>query len=192
MSGLPAQRRHGPVDDITDGDLAARACDDIDAYAVLYLRYVSRVYRTAYRSLGSHEAAEDVTSEVFVKALRSIHGFRAHRAPFGAWLQVIARHAVVDHVRAHRRCVPLDVAPDGQDVAVDVEGHALDRVEAGRAWQAIDGLCAAQRTAVTLRLADGLPVADIAGRMHRSEGAVKLLLNRGLATVRTELSDSTA
>jgi RNA polymerase sigma-70 factor (ECF subfamily) len=188
----PLVQRRPPRDeqdvDATDGDLAARSRDDREAYGVLYLRYAPQVYRTVYRSLGSREAAEDVTSEVFVKALRSIDGFREHRAPFGAWLHFITRNAVVDHVRAQRRCLPIELAPDREDAGVDVEAHALSRVEARRAWRAIDALCAAQRTAVTMRLCGDLPLADIAGRMHRSEGAVKLLLHRGLATIRTELA----
>src|SRR5438034_310200 len=62
------------------------------------------------------------------------------------------------------------------------------RVEAARVWQAVDNLTDAQRTAVTLRFGSDLPIADIAGQMGRTEGAVKLLLNRGLAAVRNQLA----
>ena len=68
---------------------------------------------------------------------------------------------------------------------------SINRLEAARVWAAIDALGEAQRTAVTLRLGGDLPIAAIAEQMGRSEGAVKLLLNRGLTAVRRHLQVST-
>jgi DNA-directed RNA polymerase specialized sigma24 family protein len=97
---------------------------------------------------------------------------------------------VVDHVRARKATVSLDVVADAPDAGPGVEHQVIRRLESDRAWQAVASLCPAQRTAVTLRLGRDLPIAVIAGRMDRTEGAVKLLLNRGLTNLRNRLAES--
>jgi RNA polymerase sigma-70 factor (ECF subfamily) len=191
----PTQRRasRGSAphpDPATDVELALRSREDPEAFAQLYQRYRAPIYRMIYARLRQREAAEDVTSEVFVKALRSIDGYRPSSAPFWGWLYRIAANAVVDHVRARRVTTGLENVLERPDPKVRVEDVVLERVEAERVWSAVGTLSHAQRTAVTLRLAQDLPIANIAGRMDRTEGAVKQLLNRGMATVRAQLLDA--
>jgi RNA polymerase sigma-70 factor (ECF subfamily) len=176
--------------DATDSELAELSRYDAEAFGTLYDRYADQVFRVVYHRLNDRADAEDVTAEVFVKALRAIDGYRPARAPFWGWLHRIAANAVIDHVRARRATVSLDVVADAPDAAVGVEQQVIRRIEADQAWRAVADLCPAQRTAVTLRLGRDLPIADIAGQMERSEGAVKLLLNRGLTTLRTRLIPS--
>ena len=76
---------------------------------------------------------------------------------------------------------------DPADAAQPVDEQAINRAEAVRVWRAVERLTEAQRTAVALRYGEDLPIAAIAARMGRTEGAVKLLLNRGLAAVREHL-----
>jgi RNA polymerase sigma-70 factor (ECF subfamily) len=170
-----------------DAELVEQSRADAEAFGALYDRYCDRIYRYVYRRLSDHEAAEDVTAEIFLKALKAIDSYRPATAPFSAWLYRIAANAVIDHARAKRVTMSLDVAMDTADVAAPVDEQAINRAEAARVWEAIDQLSEAQRTAVTLRYRRDLPIADIAGQMGRSEGAVKLLLNRGLAAVRVQL-----
>lgn len=182
--GRPAEP--GPAE-LDDASLVQRTRTDADAFGYLYDRYCDAIHRFVYRRLGEHEAAEDVTAEVFFKALRAIDSYRPETAPFAAWLYRIAQNAVIDHLRARKITLSLDLAFDRPDRADPVEEQAINRVEAARVWDAVDRLTDAQRTAVLLRLGHDLPIADIAERMDRSVGAVKLLLNRGLATVRVQL-----
>jgi RNA polymerase sigma-70 factor, ECF subfamily len=161
---------------------------DPEAFGALYDRYCDQVYRFVYRRLPNRESAEDVTAEVFFKALKAIDGYRPSAGPFSAWLYRIAANAVVDHARARRLTLSLDVTIDAADRAAPVDEQVISRVEAARVWAAIDGLTEAQRVAVTLRFGRDLPIADIAAHMGRSEGAIKLLLNRGLAAVRAQLA----
>jgi RNA polymerase sigma-70 factor (ECF subfamily) len=174
----------------TDVELALQARDDVEAFAVLYERYRGPIYRMVYSRLRQREAAEDVTSEVFVKALRAIDGYRPSAAPFWGWLYRIAANAVVDHVRARKVTSVLDSVYDRADPGVRVEEAVIGRVEVARLWDAVSTLNLAQRTAVTLRLAEELPIAHIAGQMSRSEGAVKQLLNRGMASVRAQMAQA--
>ena len=164
-----------------------RIHDDPEAFGELYDLYCDRIYEYIYRRLRDRTAAEDVTAEVFIKAMRAIDGFRPGGPPIGAWLYRIASNTVIDHVRARRSTVSLEVAPDSVDPARPVEEQAIDRVETDRVWQAVDALTGAQQLAVRLRFADDLPLAVIAARMGRTEGAVKLLLHRALAAMRVNL-----
>jgi RNA polymerase sigma-70 factor, ECF subfamily len=175
-----------------DARLAELSRVDPDAFGALYDRYCDQIYRYVYRRLTNHESAEDVTAEVFFKALRGIDSFRPTAGPFSAWLYRIAANAVVDHARARRVTTSLDVTMDAADRAAPVEEQVINRVEAAKVWEAVDGLTDAQRVAVTLRFGRDLPIADIAEHMGRSEGAIKLLLNRGLAAVRAAMSATPA
>ncbi len=184
------RRREGDAGAPDDADLARRSVRDAEAFGLLYDRHCAQIYRFVYRRLGDVPAAEDVTAEVFVKALKAIASYRPDAAPFAIWLRRIAANAVVDHVRARRPTVSLDGAPadrEAVDPAAPVEEQAISRVEADRVWRAVDALPDAQRTAVVLRHGGDLPIAAIAARMNRTEGAVKLLLNRGMAAVREQL-----
>jgi RNA polymerase sigma-70 factor (ECF subfamily) len=172
-----------------DATLATLARADADAFGQLYDRYCDQIYRFAYRRLRDREAAEDATADVFFKALRAIGSYKPQVAPFSAWLYRIASNAVTDHLRARRPANSLDTAMETPDRANPVDEQAINRLEADRVWLAVDRLTHAQRTAIILRLGHDLPIAEIAALMDRSEGAVKLLLNRGLTAVRTHLSD---
>jgi RNA polymerase sigma-70 factor (ECF subfamily) len=174
--------------DETDADLAGRAAADADAFGSLYDRYCDRIYGYVQRRLRDHEAAEDVTAEIFLKALRAIDSYNPETAPFAAWLYRIAGNAVVDHIRTRRPTLSLDNAVEPTDSDGPVDERVIDRAEVERVWAAVDRLGPAQRMAVILRYGGDLPIADIAKRMGRTEGAVKLLLNRGMAGLRAALS----
>jgi len=180
-----------PIEDtgeaVADALLVRRSQADPEAFGLLYDRYCDRIYGYVYRRLRDHESAEDVTAEIFIKALRAIDTYRPEKAPFVAWLYRIAGNAVIDHVRARRSTTSIDAVIDAADTGLPVDERALDRVEIDRVWAAVDRLAPAQRTAVTLRFGRDLAIADIAAQMGRSEGAVKLLLNRGLTALRRVL-----
>jgi RNA polymerase sigma-70 factor, ECF subfamily len=183
----PAAGALQSTDGPSDADLAAWAVQDPEAFGQLYDRHCDRIYRYVLRRIADVPAAEDVTAEVFFKALRALAGYRPETAPFSAWLYGIAGNAVIDHLRRTRITSPLEAAAELADPAPSVEDQAVSRVEADRVWAAVDGLTEVQRQAVVLRLGHDLPIAEIAARLGRSEGAVKLLLNRGLAAVRKQL-----
>lgn len=170
--------------------LIERAKVEPEVFGELYDRYCDQIYRFVYRRLHHREAAEDVTAEVFFKALRALDSYRPALAPFPAWLYRIAANAVTDHLRLRRATVGLELAADAADQAAPVEAQVIGRLEAARVWDAIERLTDAQRTAVTLRLGYDLPIAEIAARLGRSDGAVKLLLNRGLGAVRAYLDSA--
>jgi len=182
------ERVHGAVEP-TDADLVARCDTDAEAFGLLYDRYCQRIYSYVYARLRDRTLAEDVTADAFLRALRGLGGFRPELGEFSAWLYRIAGNTVIDHLRARRPTVNLDEQPDRHDPAPPVEQQVVDRAEARRVWRAVGELTEAQRTAVVLRLERDLPIAEIAGRMNRSEGAVRVLLHRGMVAVRERLAD---
>jgi RNA polymerase sigma factor (sigma-70 family) len=158
---------------------AAQACPQ--AFASLYARYLDPVYRYCYRRLGSREAAEDATSQVFVQALAALSRYRD--GSFRSWLFTIAHHVVTDVARRGKPTHALDagaepiaVARSPEEVALGAESRAMLR-----AWLA--RLPDDQRQVIELRLA-GLTGAEIARVLGRGTGAVKMLQYRAMTRLR--------
>jgi len=170
-----------------EDDLVERAKSDSEAFGELYDHYFGQIYRFVYSRLRDQDAAEDVTSEVFFKALRAIGRYRPSGHPFSAWLYQISVNAINDHYRSKKPVSSLDGAIGVADAARPVVDTVLDQVEAQRIWAAIDSLPPQQRTAMTLKLGEDMKLAQIGQIMGKSEGAVKLLIHRGMIGVRQRL-----
>ena len=167
--------------------LVEEAKTNPEAFGELYDHYFAQIYRFVYSRLRDQTVAEDVTSDVFFKALRAIGRYRPSGHPFSAWLYQISVNAINDHYRSKRPVSSLDGAIGVADSSRAVVDRVLDHVEAERIWSAIDTLPAQQRTAMTLKLGEDMKLAQIGQIMGKSEGAVKLLIHRGMIGVRQRL-----
>lgn len=168
--------------------LVERAKTDAEAFGILYDRHFSRIYGFVYSRVRDRETAEDVTSEVFCKALAAIGRYQQSGRPFSAWLFRIAVNAINDHHRAWRPTQDLDSAVMVADPQLPVADQVVESTEAARAWAAIDELSAQQRAALTLKLGEDMMLAQIGEILGKSEGAVKLLVHRGMIGVRQRLA----
>lgn len=174
------------ADEAEDAALVAAARRDRRAFAPLYRRYVDPVYRYCHRRLGSREAAEDVTSLVFARALVALPGYRD--GSFRGWLFTIAHHAVVDALRARRPEVPTEAAAATPDPAPTPE-EAVLTAETGRSLRAVLArLSPDQRQVVELHLA-GLNGREIAALLGRSHPAVRSVQSRAVSRLRELLAD---
>jgi RNA polymerase sigma-70 factor (ECF subfamily) len=175
----------GPfVSTVDEGVLVDAARTDPRAFAVLYHRHVSAIYRFCYRRLGTKEAAEDATAQVFTKALGSLASYRG--GSFRGWLFAIAHHVVVDEVRLGRSDVPLTAAVSSIDPGPGPEEVAV-AAEASQALRAVLAqLPPEQRRVVELRLA-GLSGVEIAATLGRSHGTIRNLQHRTLLRLRALL-----
>lgn len=155
---------------------------DHAAFAKLYDRYVDRVYRfVLYRVSGDQALAEDITSEVFLRALRKIKGFTWQGRDLGAWLLTIARNLVLDHFKSGRvRLEVLGAEGDERDRVIDAEDEALSKVSQAALYRAIAQLGNEQQEVIYWRFLQGYSVAEAAAAMGKSEGAIKALQYRAV------------
>jgi len=173
------------------GDEAAlveRARHDPQAFGELYERYVAGIYAFAYARLNSRTGAEDATSEVFVRALRGLHRYRQTEKPFGAWLYRITANLVADQYRRRRPLASVDDLPDSALPSIDFAEAVLERVARRALWDEVDRLPRQQRMAITLRFCSDQSNADVAQLMDKSTDAIKLLVFRGIRTLRSRLA----
>jgi RNA polymerase sigma-70 factor, ECF subfamily len=166
--------------------LIERARSDPETFGVLYDRYVEGIYRFVYARLGNGAAAEDVTDEVFINALRAIGRYRDLGRPFSCWLYRIASNAVASHFRHEPWTRELtDLVPD---TAAPVEATALRHLEIESIWHLVDQLPPQQRWAMTLRFREDMSAREAAAVMGKSDAAVKLLIYRAVARLRSQLA----
>jgi len=170
-------------------ELVERAKKNPEAFGELYDQYVDQIYRFVYSRVRSTEIAQDVTSDVFFKALRAIGRYQSTGRPFSSWLYQISANAVNDYYRSRRHHAELDEAAGVPDAGPEISETVIRRQEAERIWIAIDRLPKQQRTAVSLKLGEDLKLAQIGVIMGKSEGAIKLLIHRGMSTLRSQLQD---
>lgn len=156
--------------------IALAARDDPRCFLPLYERYVGPVYRYCWLRLHDATAAEDATSEVFVKALERLNGYRG--GSFPAWLFAIARNVVIDTYR-RRPTAPLELATSVLDQGESPEASMLALAEHAALLAALDALTAEQRAVIDLQLA-GLDGPHIAAALEKSPAAVKMLRLRAV------------
>ena len=166
--------------------LAARR-GDRDAFAALYQANVDRVYYYLLRRVSQPADAEDVAAEVFIRAMQALPSYKPQGVPFIAWLLRIAHNSAVNYVRkqARRKEVVLEEAVDSPRDAADI---AIANVAAEEVSQAMGSLTQLQRQVLGLRFRMQLSIAETAGKMKRSETAVKFLQHSAIRALRRVMS----
>jgi RNA polymerase sigma-70 factor (ECF subfamily) len=156
---------------------------DPSKFGGLYERHFGRVYAFVVSRMRDRSAAEDVTAEVFQKALAALPDFRFRGAPFAAWLFRIAANAMAD--RARRAGREVSVTYEAPEPSVQPEGDAFDR--SAHLFRLVDELPGDQRRVLIERFVEERSIKEIAGRLNRTEGAVKQLQFRALQTLRARI-----
>ncbi|WP_328425933.1 RNA polymerase sigma factor [Streptomyces sp. NBC_00443] len=177
-------------------ELVARAAaGDRDAFGTLYNEHRAEVFAFLHKRTRDRSLAEDLTQDVFVRALGRLSTFTATRgAGFAGWLAVIARNIYLDYVKSARSRLEVSVAEmyDGDVRDRSAEASALRELDIAEAsatvTAAMQGLTAYQRKCVALRYIDELSVPEVAARLGKGEGAVKTLTFRAMTTMRQTLA----
>ena len=168
-------------------ELARAALVDAQAFAELYRRHVTRVYRYHMARTGNEKDAEDLTSQTFMAALEGIRSFRGDGV-FAAWLMGIASKKLALFYRGRRVEVPLEAALNVPATGAATEKSAAMRMQVESVARALNQLSPDRAEAVALVHFSGLTNAEAASALGKSEAAVKMLVSRGLQDLRERTS----
>ncbi|GIP15123.1 RNA polymerase sigma24 factor [Paenibacillus montaniterrae] len=179
---------------MTDSQLIREIKDgNVELYSELMNRYQRRILSFIYHMLKSAKLeaiAEDLTSETFYKAYKSLHTFREIDATFSTWLYTIARNTVLSELRKRKAAT---VSIEEVNIEPMVSGEATpeqqlllnERMHLVR--RAIDQLPEKQRAAIILREYEQLDYQEIANILGQSVSSVKSLLFRARASIKVQL-----
>jgi RNA polymerase sigma-70 factor (ECF subfamily) len=183
----PAQKRSPQTAD--ERLLVEAAQADLSKFDVLYEIHFDRVYFFIVGRVHDRTIAEDLTSEVFHKALANLPHYQWRGTPFSAWLFRIASNAIVDHFKRsdrERQANELE-HPLAQ---ADLSSIDLDFTERHvHFFRLVQQLPESQRRVVCERFVEERSIREIARRLSKTEGAIKQLQFRALQTLRAQIGD---
>ena len=161
---------------------------DEEAFAQLYEENFDKIYRYIVLKIGNKAEAEDMTQQVFLKALQSISSFKWKGVSFSAWLFRIAHNQVVDYLRkkAKRSTTPIDDSLPSNESSPEI--IAEGKLDIEQLIVATGQLTVAQREVISLRFTSELPISQVARVMGKSEGAVKALQHSAILALRKILA----
>jgi RNA polymerase sigma-70 factor (ECF subfamily) len=162
---------------------------DREAFLKLYELYFPRVYNRV-KSRVPFQHAEDVTQEVFMAVIRSLHRFK-QRSKFSTWLYTIVNRQIADFYRQrYRKVEKASVSLDQVEYLVDDPSNTHERSdECALIQQALTNLPQHYQEVIFLRFADGMTFAEIAEEQRKSLEAVKSLYRRAIQALRTEIGE---
>jgi RNA polymerase sigma-70 factor (ECF subfamily) len=169
--------------------LVKAAQKDPRRFGELYEINFERVYAFIAWRVRDRDAAEDLTSEVFHKALANLRRFEWRGAPFASWLLRIAANAIADKAQHESKELAVADPPelaDNASVLADLE----EAERRGRLFRLVEQLPEDQRRVIAMRFSEEKSIHEIAEKLDRTEGAVKQLQFRGLQTLRTKIEDA--
>ena len=157
---------------------------DQDAWADIVRMHWRKVFNLAYKFVGRHDEAEDLTQDIFLRIFKALHTFD-RRANFQTWLISISRNLCIDHYRSKRKeretmARDVDAAtltPASREKGPDGRLEEIDVRELIRT--ALAELAPSLREAVMLRDLQDFSYLEIADRLELPEGTVKSRINRG-------------
>jgi RNA polymerase sigma-70 factor (ECF subfamily) len=165
---------------------------DLEAFGVLYEKYVERIFNYVYYRTGNVHDAEDLTARVFYRALHHIHTYTDRGVPFSAWLYRIAHNLVANwhRDRSRHQEIPLSDAPTIHYKGEPPEVALMQTQERDALLRLIRQLPSERQHLLILKFLEHMSNSEIGETMGRSEGAVKSLYHRTLLALRDELEDS--
>lgn len=164
-----------------------------EAFGQLYDAYMERIYRFVYFRVEDQQTAEDITSQVFLKAWSNLDRFQFSRTPYLAWLYTIAHNAVIDHYRTRKVTTALDDVQLSQPDHSELVENEIDlTVEMKSVKTALRSLTDDQQKVLTLKFIEGMSNNEIARHLGKREGAIRALQMRGLQALAKQLEEKMA
>jgi RNA polymerase sigma-70 factor (ECF subfamily) len=175
-----------PVEQTDDAGLAVRASKgESAAFGLLYDKHVAAIYRYIYYRVRDDAEAEDLTSDVFMRALKAMPRYEPRQA-FLAWLYRIARNAVIDRARRGNRQVSFEDALEhpGADKIVEPDAEILAHSDSVTLRGALAKLTPLQQEVVVLRYLEGYSTQEVARIVGKREGTVRGIQFRAIGALR--------
>ena len=191
MAGSETAKRVRPTD-AEERLLIEAAQDDRAQFGEVYEHYFELVYAYVSRRVRSRDATEDLTAEVFRKALQNLPRFKWTGAPFAAWLFRIASNMIADRTKRQARETESsepDLIPANSTQGKQTQQIELEQSERrAHLFRLVNELADDQRLVVMMRFAEEKTIREIADELGRTEGAVKQLQYRALTNLRKKLT----
>jgi RNA polymerase sigma factor (sigma-70 family) len=167
---------------------------DRTAFEELYSTYLPKVYNYVCYRVGDESTAEDITAEIFERALTHLYTYRSDRGAFSTWLFRIARNLVANHLRARGRrpeVHSLESLPPLTLTASDVspEQAAIETDQLRRVQAHVRKLPKRQQDVLALKFGGGLGNQEIAKAMRLQPNHVGVLLHRAVRALRLALEE---
>lgn len=178
------------IQDIGDEEALKRAGKgDSDAFGVIYDRYVTRIYNYIYYRTGNIHDAEDLTSQVFTRALKHIPNYQDRGFPFSAWLYRIAHNLVANWHRDHskKKEYSLEDRVWAGKESERPEAVMLRAEQHDAILDLIRGIPEDRQLLIILKFVDHMSNAEIGKIMGKTEGAIKSLYHRTLLSLRKKI-----
>ena len=160
---------------------------DGDAFGRLYDMHVDRVYRHIYYRVSNNADAEDLTQQVFIKAWQAIGRYKKTASPFLAWLIKISHNLVIDFYRSKKSEAYIDFDIVATKPEADPAHLAEAQFNRQEIRQAINKLHGDQQQVILMRFIEDFSYTEIAAALGKSEGAIRVILHRGLVKLKTIL-----
>ena len=171
--------------------LVERAANsDREAIARLYDMYAPKIYSYIYHRTSDPIAAEDLTGQVFLRMLESVQNGKGWHSSFSGWLYRIAHNLIIDLYRKRGQATYTNIedAPHIPAGDGDPFRQTAARLESDVLLRAIGQLTEEQAQVVTLRFLEGYSIQEVAEIMEKTDGAIKALQYRGVASLRRIMS----
>lgn len=174
-------------------ELVERAKNDTQAFGELYDQYYSKIFGYVLRRTASIEIAQDVTSEVFFKALKNLRQFRYRGFPFSSWLYRIATNEIANYFRKNKReKFGLEEVPNSASISnrsaetelLEAEAELKRHEDFLALHENISRLSVKYQEVITLRYFENKHLKEIGEILRKREGTVKSLLHRALEKLR--------
>lgn len=160
----------------------------ISDFQRVYQQYSQRLYRFLFALTGSEAQAEELTQEVFYRALLHIDRFQGRCSLF-TWLCEIGKNCYLEELRKQKRRRPLEEAPDRPDPAPGPEEHTLSKSQQAALRRAIANLPEDYRDVVILHVYGEIPLKEIAARHGKSESWGKVTFYRAKQRLAQEMEE---
>lgn len=176
--------------------LVERAKTDANAFGELYDQYYDKIFGYILHRVGNVEVAQDVTSETFFKALKSLHSFEWRSISFSSWIFRIATNEMTNYYRKNKHYNSVDIddlaehPSNEEDVREEImraEDELQRNVDYGHVQAGIEALPVKYQEVLTLRYFEEKQITEIAEILGKKEGTVKSLLSRGVEKLRVHM-----